>query len=134
MTDTYRNQYSEIFDIEMAGWCHGIERYPGEIFPGLIHVVVKELKPNIRTAIEKGYAFSLLDLSEKFLKSAKYAIEEEEMIFSFLNQLPSPLDLNSEEQQTLTAIIQPAEIKFGKVIERLKKKWKLELQNQKKAA
>lgn len=124
--------YNEIFAIEMDGWCYGIQNYPGEIFPGLIHAVVKELSAGFKLAIEHNYAFNALELSTKLSKAAKYLVHEKEIAFSIMAQLPSPHELSEEGQYILAQIIDPVEQAYGGVIERLERKWMFE--RNKKAA
>lgn len=110
----------------MEGWCYGIQNYPGEIFPGLIHAVVKELAAGFKLAIQHNYAFNVLELSAKLSKAAKYLVHEKEVAFSVVAQLPSPHDLTPDEQFVLAQIIDPVEQAYGGVIERLERKWGFE--------
>jgi len=126
-----KDGYDEIFKIEMDGWCYGIQNYPGEIFPGLIHAVVRELGAGFKLAIEHNYAFNVLELSAKLSKAAKYLVHEKEIAFSVMAQLPIPTELSEEGQFVLAQIIDPVEQAYGGVIERLQRKWALE---RKKAA
>ena len=121
-----KDNYDEIFNIEMDGWCGGIQNYPGEIFPGLIHAVVKELAPGFKLALQHNYTFSILDLSKKLSKAAKYLIHEKEVAFSILAQLPGPSELDEDSQFALAQIIDPVEQTYGGVIERLERKWSFE--------
>lgn len=126
-----KDRFDEVFTIEMDGWCYGVQNYPGEIFPGLIHAVIKELAPSFRAAIEHNYVFDVLELSLKFSKAAKYLIHEKEIAYSILAQLPHPQTLNEDAQYVLAQIIDQAEQAYGDILDRMKKKWALEV---KKAA
>lgn len=126
-----RDRFDEIFAIEMDGWCYGIQNYPGEIFPGLIHSVVKELAPSFRAAVEHNYVFNILDLSQKISKAAKFLIHEKEICYSVLAQLPHPGTLDEEGQFVLAQIIDQAEQAYGGILDRMKRKWDTE---RKKAA
>ena len=103
MSDVF-DSYNEIFEIEMDGWCYGLEKYPGEIFPGLIHGVLRELQPTFITAIQHHYKFDILEISAKFSKAAKYLVHEKEICFSILAQFPPPGTL-SEDGHFLKASI-----------------------------
>ena len=118
-----KDGYDEIFKIEMDGWCYGIQNYPGEIFAGLIHAVIKELAPGFRLAIEHNYVFNVLELSAKISKAAKYLVHEKEIAFSIMAQLPIPAELAEDQQFILAQIIDPVEQAYGGVIERLQRKW-----------
>ena len=126
-----KGAYKEIFEIEMDGWCYGLEQYPGEIFPGLVHGVVRELKESFTAAIEYGYPFDILELSAKISKAAKYLVHEKEIAFSILAQFPRPGLLTEEGQYTMAQIIDQVEQHYGGALERLQRKWTFE---KKKAA
>ncbi|MCB0310108.1 MAG: hypothetical protein KDD42_02660 [Bdellovibrionales bacterium] len=121
-----KDGYDEIFAIEMDGWCYGIQNYPGEIFPGLIHAVVKEISPGFRMALQHHYAFNVMELSSKLSKAAKFLVHEKEIAFSIMAQLPNPSELNEDEQFILAQVIDPVEVAYGGVIERLQRKWNFE--------
>lgn len=127
---TVKDSFEEIFKVEIDGWCYGIANYPGEIFAGLIHRVVKELAGSFRAAIEHNVVFDILDLSLKLSRAAKYLVDEREVCFSILAQLPNPSDLGEEAQFTLAQIVDQAEQSYGGALERLEKKWR----NEKKQA
>ena len=118
-----KDRYDEVFEVEIEGWCYGISNFPGEVYPSLIHRVIKELAPAFQSAIEHYYIFNVLDIAEKLSKAAKFLIHEEEVTFSILAQLPSPFVLDEDEQFILAQIIDKAEQKYGNVLERLNRKW-----------
>lgn len=118
-----KDRYDELFEIEMEGWCYGITHFPGEISPGLIHRVIRELTDVYRGAIEHNYAFNILDVAAKMCKAAKYLIDEREITFAILAHLPNPVTLTEEGQFVLAQIVDQAEQAYGGAIERLEKKW-----------
>ena len=121
-----KDGFDEIFSIEMDGWCYGIQNYPGEIFPGLIHAVVKELAPSFKAAIDHNYVFNIIGLSQKISKAAKFLIHEKEVCYSVLAQLPHPHGLDEDAQFILAQVIDQAEQTYGGVLERMKRKWDVE--------
>jgi hypothetical protein len=121
-----KDKFDEIFNIEMDGWCYGIQNYPGEIFPALIHAVVKELSLSFKNAIDNHYAFDIIDLSKRISQAAKFLIHEKEVAFSILAQLPNPSVLSEEGQYVLAQIIDQVEQSYGGAIERLQRKWQFE--------
>jgi len=129
-----KDGYDEIFNIEMEGWAYGIQNYPGEIFAGLLHAVVRELAPAFKIAIEHNYAFNALELSTKFSKAAKYLVHEKEIAFSIMAQLPTPFELSEDEQCVLAQIIDQVEQAYGGVIERMERKWSFEKKKHQKQA
>ena len=118
-----KDRYDEIFKIEIDGWCYGLTNFPGEIFPGLVHRVVKELGFCFQEAIDHHYVFDVIEVSKKFSKAAKYLIHEKEIAFSILSQLPNPTALEEDAQFVMAQIIDQAERTYGGALERLQKKW-----------
>ena len=121
-----KNNFNEIFSIEMEGWCYGIQNYPGELFPGLVHAVVRELKPSFKAAIQHYMVFDILRTAKKISRAAKYLVHEKEIVFSILAQLPNPSELDEDEQFVLAQIIDQAEQEYGGALERLQRKWAYE--------
>lgn len=117
---------NEIFDIEMQGWCKGIELYPGEIFPGLVHSVIKELGPSIESVLKAGFAFNILALAQNFSRATKERVAEQEIAFSILAQLPNPKYLTEEGKFALAQVIDQVEQVYGGALSRLQKKWQHE--------
>ena len=128
-----KDRFDEIFEIEVEGWCYGIQNFPGEIFPGLVHAVIKELKPSFKAAIEHDFVFDILAISTKISKAAKYLVHEKEIAFSILAQLPAPYDLAEEQQFILAQLIDQVEQQHGGALERLKRKWQYNLDKRKEA-
>lgn len=125
-------KFKKIFQIEMEGWCYGIQNFPGEIFPGLIHAVIKEVSPSFKAAIEHDLAFNVIELSQKMSKAAKYLVHEKEIAFSVLAHLPSPHELSEDGQFILAQIIDQVEQVHGGALERLSRKWTYEAKRRKK--
>jgi hypothetical protein len=117
------DRYDEIFAIELDGWCYGIQNYPGEVFPGLVHAVVRELRPGFKKAIEHNVPFDVLKVSKSISRAAKYLVHEKEIAFSVLAQLPSPLELDEDGQYIMAMIIDQVEQEYGGALERLQRKW-----------
>ena len=117
------DRYDEIFAIEVDGWCYGIQNYPGEVFPGLVHAVVRELRPGFKKAIEHNVAFDVLKVSKGISRAAKYLVHEKEIAFSILAQLPTPLELDEDGQYVMAMIIDQVEQTYGGALERLQRKW-----------
>lgn len=127
-----QGRFDEVFKIEMEGWCYGIEHYPGEIFPGLVHMVIQELAPSFSMAFECNYAFDLLELANKFTKAAKYLVHEKEIAFSMLAQFPNPHEMGEDAQFAMAQVVDQIEQAYGGALSRLNTKW--EYERQRKAA
>jgi hypothetical protein len=123
-----KGRFDEIFQIEIEGWCYGIEHFPGEVSAGLIHRVVRELTDSFAAAITHLYAFNVLDIADQLSRAAKYLVDEKQIVFSILAQLPNPIGLENEEKFILAQIVDVAEQAYGGAIERLQKKWTFEVQ------
>jgi len=121
-----RDRYDEVFDFEIEGWCYGITNYPGEVHAALVHSVVKELAGSFRMAIECNVIFDVLDISMRLSRAAKYLVDEREIAFSILSQLPNPISLGEEGQFVLGQIVDQVEQSYGGALERLERKWSLE--------
>ena len=118
-----KGHFDEIFNIEIDGWCYGLQNYPGEIYPGLVHAVLRELAPSYRAAIEHNLVFNILEVAKRFSRAAKYLIHEKEICFSILAQLPNPTSLDEDGQYVLAQIIDQAEQHHGGALVRLQRKW-----------
>ena len=118
-----KDRFGEVFDIEMDGWCDGIEKYPGEVFPGLIHAIIRELAESFRLAIEHGYVFDVLALAQKMSKAAKYLVHEKEIAFSIIANFPHPLSLSEEGQFVVCQMVEQVDNAYGGAIERFNHKW-----------
>lgn len=117
------DKFDEIFKVEIEAWCYGISTYPGEIFPALLHRVVKELGVVFREAVANGLVFDIVDVATKLSKAGKYLVDEKELTFSVLAQLPNPATLNEDQQYVLANIIDQVEQAYGGALERLQRKW-----------
>ena len=128
------DRYDEMFAIEVEGWCYGIENYPGEVFPGLIHAVIKELRPSFKAAIEHNVMYDILAIPKRVSRACKFLVHEKEIAFSILAQLPHPSQLDEDGQFIMAQIIDHVEQKYGGALERLQKKWKAGPRAEKEAA
>ena len=124
---TVENGFNEIFDIEIEGWCFGITQYPGEIFPGLIHNVIKEMAPSFKAAVEHLYEFDILNAALQISKACKYIVHEKEIAFSILVQLPHPSTVTEEGKSILTRIVNQVEQEHGGAVVRMEKRWATQL-------
>ncbi|MCB0339447.1 MAG: hypothetical protein KDD53_07580 [Bdellovibrionales bacterium] len=117
-------KYLEAFNIEIDAWCYGITQYPGEIYPSLVHAILKELTPTLAWALEHGVVFNLVEVSEKISKAAKYLVHHKEVAFSLLARFPAPHELKTEDEMyTLAAILDMVEKTHQGAIERMEKRW-----------
>lgn len=118
--------FEQIFKIEIEGWCYGLANYPGEVFPGLLHRIIRELAPTFIKALENEIAFDILDISMKLSKAAKYLIDEREICFSILAFIPTPEQFSEGAQFAMSRVIDQVEQAYGGALEKLEQKWKLE--------
>ncbi len=119
-----RDKYDEVFQIELECWCYGLDKFPGEMSPSLLHRVIKEMQPVFRAAVDHNYVFDLHYASTLIAAAVRNLVEEKEVTFSILAQLPPPYDLSEDAQFVLAQIIDQAEQRFGGVLERLEKRWR----------
>lgn len=119
-----RNRYDEVFKLEIDSWCYGIENYPGEIFPELVHAVVREMKPSLKRAIQFEVAFEVVKIADSIAQAAKYLVPEKELVFSLLAQLPNPKELSTEDELYILAhILDQVEQAYPGAIHRVEKRW-----------
>ena len=120
------NNFSEVFALEIDGWCYGISNYPGEIYPGLVHRIIREVKPAFDAAIANQHVFEVSDIASRLSKAAKYLISEKEIAFSIMSHLPNPMQLDERGKRTLAQIVNSAELKYSGALARLQRRWHLE--------
>lgn len=119
-----KNRYDEVFSVEMEGWCYGLETYPGEVYPELVHRIIKELKESLERAIQHNVVFDIVDLSARFSKASKYLVSEKDLVFSLLAQLPLPNQLDEDGMYTLAAVVDKVDKVYEGTLEKLQKRWK----------
>src|SRR5262245_48921376 len=112
-----KDRFDEVFQIVIDGWCYGISNYPGEIFPALVHNVIKDLGVDIRTAIECNVIFDVLDVSARLSRAAKYLVDERDIAFSILSQFPHPADLPEDGQFVVAQLVDQVEQAYGDAID-----------------
>lgn len=118
-----KDRFDEVFEIEIEGWCYGITNFPGEVSSGLVHRVIRELTDVFFAAITHNYAFNILSVAERLSRAAKFLVDEREITFSILAQLPNPIVISEEQQFILAQIVDQAEQAYGGAVERLERKW-----------
>jgi hypothetical protein len=128
-----KNNYDELFEIEIDGWCYGLANFGGEIEPAIVFRVISEIAPGYKAAIENNYIFDILDVATRISKAAKYLIKEKEIAFAILSNLPSPNTLDEDGQFVLAQVIDQVEQAYGGAIDRLQKKWSFEKESRKVA-
>jgi hypothetical protein len=116
--------YADLFKLEIDSWCHSISTFPGEINDILVFAAIKELTPSFRQAIKAGIVLDVKDIAGRFAKGAKYLVDEFDIIFKILAQLPSPNQLNEDEQYILAATIERIEQVYPGTLEALEAKWR----------
>lgn len=131
---TPKNRYDEIFEIEVDGWCYGLEHFPGEIQPAIVFRVVGELSVSFRAAVENHVIFDLLDVANRLARAGKYLVREKEVAFAILAHLPSPSTLDEDSQFVLAQVVDQVEQAYGGALERLQKKWLWERRKQEEQA
>jgi len=118
-----KDRYDEIFEVEVDGWCYGITNFPGEIFPGLVHRIIKELAPTLHEAVTHNFVFNVADVASRFEKATKYLVPQKEIAFSILMSLPHPSALNEDGQYVVAMLVDQVEQAYGGALERIQKKW-----------
>ncbi len=115
--------YNEIFEVELEGWCFGLQHFAGQVHKAVVYRVIKELKTAIHEAVQHHFIFDIIDVSLKIAKAAKYKVEEQDIAFCILSVLPSPAGLGEIEQTVLLQIVDKVEQVYGGALEKMHKKW-----------
>ena len=119
-------RYAEIFLAEVECWCFGISNFPGQLYPKLIHRVIKEMSPTFRAAIDNGYIFDVFATAKKIYSACAGVISEKQIVYSILANLPLAFELEEESLFILAQIIDQVEQQYGGVIDQMEALWKRE--------
>lgn len=117
------NGYNEVFEVELEGWCFGLEHFTGEVHPAVVFRVVKELRVAIREAISNHYIFNVIDVAMRISRAAKYKVEEREIAFCILSLLPNISDLTQIEETVVLQLVDQVETTYGGAIEKVNRMW-----------
>ena len=116
--------FSELFDIEIEGWCVGMKMNIKNLEPRAILQVIGELYTLFHAAIEKGYSFDILSVAEDFSAATEKKVNQKTIAFYILSLFPNPENLTAEQKKTMDQIIDQVEDAYGGAHERLLKRWK----------
>ena len=125
-----KSRYDEIFETEIEGWCYGFGCFTGGLSVALVHRVVKELAPAFKGAIQHNYVFDVLQTARRLGKATNHVVDEKELVFSILVNLPWPYELDEDGQFVLAQVIDQAEHEYGGVLARLEKRWRKEMRRE----
>jgi hypothetical protein len=121
---TVREEYDEIFAIEIDCWCYGFLKFPGEISAPLVHRVLKELAPVLHSAIDHNYVFDAPETARLIGNATAHVVSEKEICFSLLAQLPLPQVLTEDAQFILAQVVDKAERVYPGAHERMEQRWR----------
>lgn len=124
--DQSSQRYASVFPVEVECWCFGISNFPGQLYPKLIHRVIKEMSPTFRAAIDNSYVFDVFDTAKKVYLASAGIIPEKQIVFSILANLPMAFELEEESQFILAQIIDQVEKVYGGVIDQMEELWRRE--------
>lgn len=117
------SKFSEIYEIELKCWCHGLERVRERVDIGVLHKVIKDFAPVLREAIENNYVCDIVETAKRLVISAKCRNHGREIVFYMLSYLPIPAELTAEQVKILEQIVQKVEQIHSGAFKRLEKKW-----------
>lgn len=120
-----KNRYDEVFEIEIDGWCFGLNNYPGEISAPVIHRIIRELATSFQAAIEHNVVFNIIQIAGKFSEAARFLIHEQEIAMAIVAQLPNPATLLEEQQCVLGLVIDQVEQAYPGSLESFYKRWQI---------
>lgn len=119
-------RYAEVFPVEIECWCFGISNFPGQLYPKLIHRVIKEMAPTLRASIDNGYVFDIFDTAKRIFQASRGTLPEKHVVYSLLANLPMPFELEEESQFVLAQIIDQVEQVYGGVVAQMEDLWRKE--------
>lgn len=111
-----KDRYDEVFGIEMEGWCYGVANFPGEMFPGLIRRVIKELTLSFREAIEHFHAFDIVAVANAFAEAASNVISAKEIALSIMSCLPCDGAVDDNSRLIVRAMLEHVERVYGPIV------------------
>jgi hypothetical protein len=120
-----KNRYDEVFEIEIDGWCFGLNNYPGEISAPVIHRIIRELATSFQAAIEHNVVFNVIKIAGKFAEASRFLIHEQEIAMAIMAQLPNPATLFEEQQCVLGLVIDQVEQAYPGALESFYKRWQI---------
>jgi hypothetical protein len=121
-------RYAAVFPVEVECWCYGLTNFPGQLYPKLVHRVIKEMAPIFRSAIESSFVFELIETAKKISDCSNQVVTERQAVFAILANLPQPYDLDEDSLMTLGQVVDQAEQAYGGVLEQMEELWKRENQ------
>ena len=121
---TNNKHYQENFQIVISAYSAGIKNYPGEIYDELVCIFIKDLEPMFVEALSLGYAFSLLDIAEKFCEASLFRLNPEGIVSTLLELFPHPSKLSLTEQDTLMEILDSVNSAIPGTLERMQWGWR----------
>lgn len=116
--------YDKIFPLEIESWCYGISRFPGALTPKIIHAVIREMSGTFLKAVQHQIAFNLLDVVARIQEASESIVNDRELTFYIIAQLPNPQKLNDSERATLDAIIARVQETYPDVVQRFEARLK----------
>ena len=116
--------FQEEFDIVIKAFCAGIKDYPGEIYDGLVHILIQDMEPMFIGAVKRGYVVDILNIAEDFCEAAMFRVDAEGVLAKLLSLFPNPKELDEEEQFTLAQILDPVDQALPSAVKQLQYEWK----------
>ena len=84
------------------------------------------MSPTFRAAIDNGYIFDIFDTAKKIHSACAGIVQEKQIVFAILANLPLAFELEEESQYILAQLIDQAETVYGGVVELMEQLWKRE--------
>ena len=119
-------RYATVFPIEIDCWCFGLSNFPGELYPKLVHRVIKEMAPTFKAAIDSGYVFDIFETADKIFTASRQIVPLKHIVFAILANLPLAFELEEDSQFVLAQVIDKVEQSYGGVVEQMEEMWRKE--------
>lgn len=111
------SSYTEIFPVEIEGWCAGISSFPGELSALTVKRVILQLQPSFLMALRSGIQIDIVTIARQFTIAARGVVSVREVAEWIMLALPAPQYLSEEELYTLGDVIAMAEPSITGLVE-----------------
>lgn len=111
------------FDLEVESWVHGLWKFPGEVFPGLVQNVLKEMLVLWHVAVERSCPFPIARISRRMAQALGQLVSEEEVILGLCALLPHPWYVAALPRITLALIVEQAAERSPGLALRMRESW-----------
>lgn len=133
--DRALSMVDEIVGMEIEAWRYGLSGYPGQPYGGLLHAILKEIRPSLLLALTQGLVVDIPEIAGALASAFQHVAARREVVLSIVVNLPHPDSCPTLERSTLFATLERVAEAFPDidVAARLRRKWEHERTHGEKA-